>query len=140
MESQEVLPRLMPFGDSARLHHVGIAIAQISQAGISYLPVTTDPIQGVRVGFVSIADCCVELIEPLDDQSPVSNSIQKGIKLVHICFEVDDLENALSEAEAHGFKVIQEPTPAEAFAQRRIAWVWHAVWGLIELLERQLHR
>lgn len=124
------------FGPGAALHHLGLAVQDAAKARVADLAMTTDPIQRVKVGFVSIGDCCVELIEPLGPDSPVSNSIKQGYKLLHACFEVDDIEAALRQAEQHSFKVIQQPVPAVAFDQRRIAWVWHPVWGVFELLER----
>lgn len=123
------------FGSSARLHHVGLAISRIDLAKLEDLEVFTDPVQKVRVGFVEVNGNAIELIEPLHEQSPVSNSIKKGHKLVHICFEVDDLEEGLYTAVTNHFKVIQPPTPAVAFNNRKIAWVYHPVWGLFELLE-----
>lgn len=126
------------FGHTAAFHHVGLAIQHAANAGITDLAMTTDPVQRVRVGFVTVGDCCIELIEPLGEDSPVSNSIKQGYKLLHICFEVDNLEESLQEAEGHSFKILQYPVPAAAFANRRIAWLWHPNWGVFELLERHL--
>ncbi|MGH2346888.1 MAG: VOC family protein, partial [Chloroflexota bacterium] len=53
---------------------------------------------------------------------------------LHLCFEVEDLGEALRLARDHGFKIIHDPTQATAFAGREIAWLWHEVWGVIELL------
>jgi methylmalonyl-CoA/ethylmalonyl-CoA epimerase len=76
----------------------------------------------------------VELIEPAGEDSPVTNSLQKGMKYLHLCFEVEDLRAALDLAVKYGFKIIHNPTPATAFGGREIAWLWHQVWGVIELL------
>jgi methylmalonyl-CoA/ethylmalonyl-CoA epimerase len=131
------LPRREFFGPSARLHHVGLALADVARAGVADLPLTTDPLQQVRVGFVDVAGCRIELIEPTGVTSPVHKSIEKGNKLVHLCFEVDCLDEALRAAQSQGFKTLREPVPAEAFQGRRISWVYHPAWGLFELLERR---
>jgi methylmalonyl-CoA/ethylmalonyl-CoA epimerase len=65
----------------------------------------------------------------------VTNSLAKGNKLLHLCFEVPNLEQALSAAHLHGFKVIHPPVPGIAFDGRRIAWLFHLTWGVVELLE-----
>lgn len=124
------------FGPSARLHHIGLAVNQIDGQYLDQKEITEDPIQRVKVGFVSVADVSIELIEPINEQSPINNSLKKGNKLVHLCFEVDDLQESLEYAESHRFKVIQQPVPAVAFDNRNIAWVYHREWGLFELLER----
>ncbi|UFJ40039.1 VOC family protein [Brevibacillus humidisoli] len=124
------------FGPTARLHHVGLAVSSIELAKMNDLEVFEDPIQKVRVGFVNVSGTNLELIEPVSEQSPVHNSIKKGHKLVHLCFELDDLQAGIDLATSYQFKVLQEPTPAVAFQNRRIAWVYHPVWGLYELLER----
>ncbi|MGH2386990.1 MAG: VOC family protein, partial [Chloroflexota bacterium] len=134
-ESQEITyMRLSFFGPGAKFHHVGLVVQDAAAAGITDLERITDPIQRVSVGFVSLEDCCIELIEPLGEDSPVINSLRKGLKYLHLCFEVEDLGEALRLARIHGFKIIHDPTPATAFAGREIAWLWHEVWGVIELL------
>ena len=122
------------FGSGARFHHVGLVTEDAVRSGAPDLELITDPVQRVRVGFVSMENCCVELIEPLGEDSPVVNSLKKGIKYLHLCFEVADIDEALRSAVGHGFKIIHNPTPATAFSDREIAWLWHQVWGVIELL------
>ncbi|UOF91399.1 VOC family protein [Fodinisporobacter ferrooxydans] len=123
------------FGENTKFHHIGLGIEDVAKINLDSTFLTHDPIQKVKVGFVQVGDCCVEIIEPVGEQSPVRNSIKKGNKLMHICFEVNDLDEALRQAEQNAFKVIQKPVPAEAFNQRKIAWVYHPNWGLYELLE-----
>ncbi|MGP0576343.1 VOC family protein [Paenibacillus peoriae] len=124
------------FGSTAKFHHVGLAVSRIELAEIENLEVFADPIQQVNVGFINLGGSHIELIEPNSEHSPVSNSIKKGTKLVHLCFEVDNIEQGLQSAVSYQFKVLQQPTPAVAFNNRKIAWVYHSFWGLFELLER----
>jgi methylmalonyl-CoA/ethylmalonyl-CoA epimerase len=122
------------FGPGAAFHHVGVAVADIAAACPS-LATTHDPIQRVRVGFLSVHGAVVELIEPAGEGSPVSASIAKGIKLVHLCFSVPNLEAAIAAGEGNGCRQVSEPAPAVAFEGRRIVWVFHPTYGLFELLE-----
>jgi methylmalonyl-CoA/ethylmalonyl-CoA epimerase len=78
----------------------------------------------------------VEYIEPASPDSPVTRSLQQGQRLLHLCFEVDRLEDAISVGRDAGFHLIRPPVPAAAFAGRRIAWVLSTQAGLVELLER----
>ncbi|MFN0097680.1 MAG: VOC family protein [Gemmatimonadaceae bacterium] len=124
------------FGLSARLHHVGIAVRSIASMHPD-LASTFDPIQKVRVAFVAMHDLTLELVEPVGEDSPVQRSLEEGVKLLHICYEVDRLEPALKSARSSGYAMIRAPAPAEAFDHRRIAWVYHRELGLVELLERE---
>jgi methylmalonyl-CoA/ethylmalonyl-CoA epimerase len=93
--------------------------------------------QNVSVAFVDVGGVRIELIEPAAADSPVSLSLDKGQPLVHLCFEVDNLDAAATAARAAGFHQIAKPVPAPALASRRIAWLYSRTYGLMELLERQ---
>lgn len=122
------------FGPGCRLHHVGLAVSSISAVS-STIEAFSDPIQKVRVAFMTINGAPVELIEPLTENSPVSNNLKKGQKLVHMCFEVPDIQQAIKSAKPHGFVQIAKPVPATAFEDRNIVWLFHKVFGLFELVE-----
>lgn len=129
-------PTITAFGPGARLHHVGMAVASIAEHAPE-ATITHDPRQRVRVAFVTLAGTCIELIEPAGGGSPIARSLEKGTKIVHLCYQVDDLESALAVAATHGFRRLQAPVPAPAFDGRRIAWCISATYGLVELLEAQ---
>lgn len=124
------------FGSDARLHHIGLAVSNIADIKAEGLVVTHDPNQKVRVAFIYIGGACIELIEPASADSPVSASLAKGIKLLHLCYEVNEIEHAVELAREAGMKVVQNPIAAEAFGRRKIAWVYHSLLGLFELLEK----
>ena len=97
-----MLKQLQFFGPSATLHHVGMAVRSIESA-IPGLESVEDPIQNVRVAFADLAGLTIELIEPATENSPIDESLKKGIKLLHICIEVPSLEAALDCCRKHGF-------------------------------------
>jgi methylmalonyl-CoA/ethylmalonyl-CoA epimerase len=127
---------LSVFGANAAFHHVGLAVPSIVDVAGSAAEVVRDDLQQVSVAFVNLDGVCVELIEPATTTSPVSRSLQEGRQLVHLCFEVADLEEAVATGRAAGFHRIARPVPARAFDNRRIAWVYSRTYGLVELLER----
>lgn len=122
------------FGAGAVFHHVGLIVASIEAAN-PRLVKTHDPAQRVNVAFMDLHGAVIELIEPAGQKSPVSASLAKGIKLIHLCYTVPSIEAAVAVAEAQGARQIAEPVPAVAFDQRKIAWVYHPTYGLFELLE-----
>ena len=100
--------------------------------------VTADPLQKVSVALIDFCGLPVELIEPLENEdSPVSQGLKKGSRLQHICFSVPDIDKGISEGRKSGFHCITKPQPAEAFDQRKIAWLFHKAYGLVELVEQE---
>ncbi len=126
--------RLDFFGPGAKAHHVGLAVASIA-ALVPDAEITHDQKQKVKVAFVDIAGQSIELIEPADEKSPVSDNLAKGQKLVHIAIEVPDIEGAIAAARPHGFHRLAKPVPATAFDDRSIAWLFSRQYGLFELIE-----
>ena len=87
------------------LNHVGIAVPSIEDAvdtyknlyGVSDISEPGEMIeQGVRYCFVNLPNSQIELIEPLGDNSPINNFLEKNPKggHHHVCFEVDDIYKA----------------------------------------------
>ena len=102
------------------LNHVGVAVPSIEKAAKTYkdlydiIDITEPaemPAQGVRFCFVNLPNSQIELIEPLGDDSPITNFLEKNPKggQHHICFEVDDINIAKREMEEKGATVLNEP-------------------------------
>lgn len=102
------------------LNHVGVAVPDIEEAmetyrtlyGASDITEPFDmPAQGVKVCFVNLPNSQIELIEPLNEQSPIHNFIAKNPKggQHHVCFEVDDINEAVVFMKDRGATVLGEP-------------------------------
>ena len=123
------------FGEGARFHHVGLAVKSIQDIN-SAAEIFDDEVQRSLVAFINLNGITIELVQPNGEGSPVARSVQAGIKLLHVCYEVPDLDAVLASCRAFGFHRIGPPEPAVAFEGRRIAWVLSRAYGLFELLER----
>lgn len=128
------MEKLNFFGKDAKFEHVGLVVSSINEA-IKNSETITDLTQKVSVAFVSINGIKIELIEPLEGDSPVIQSLQKGHKLLHICFKTPDIEASIKEARNYGLHCITRPVPAKAFDNNKIAWLYSSIYGLFELLE-----
>ncbi|MEL6244465.1 MAG: methylmalonyl-CoA epimerase [Pseudomonadota bacterium] len=102
------------------LNHVGVAVPDLDEAIETYRTLygandITEPFdmpaQGVKVCFVNLSNSQIELIEPLNEASPIHNFIQKNPKggQHHVCFEVPDIHAAKAEMEKRGATVLGEP-------------------------------
>jgi len=105
-----------------RLNHVGVAVPSIEDAkrtyrdlyGVPESAITETrelPAQGVKFAFVNVANSQIELIEPLGEDSPIRNFLDKNPKggQHHVCFEVADIYAARDEMVVRGAKVLNEP-------------------------------
>lgn len=130
-----------------RLHHIGFVVASIEDAMPGFVRSMMaewdgqsfeDPLQKAKVAFLAtrVGDALLELVEPLGEDSPVQRFLrEKGGGLHHVCYEVADLEQELTDFRGRGAVIAKRPKPAVAFGGRRIAWVITAENLLVELLE-----
>ena len=102
------------------LNHVGVAVPDITAAcetyrtlyGATDITVPFDmPEQGVKVCFVNLPNSQIELIEPLNEASPIANFLKKNPSggQHHVCFEVEDINQAVTEMEKRGATVLGKP-------------------------------
>jgi methylmalonyl-CoA/ethylmalonyl-CoA epimerase len=131
-----------------KLHHVGIVVDDIEsgiqryKALFGFVPITEvadDPIQKVSVVLLSNpkADGVpIELIAPLTEDSPVSNILKGNVRLYHLCFLVENIEEELKNFRSNGAIVISGPVPAELFDGKKIAFVYTPDKYVVELLEK----
>ena len=103
-----------------RLNHVGVATPSIEKSIALYRDVLGatkihDTFkmeeQGVYVCFVDVPNSQIELIEPIDDKSPIAGFLKNNPLggQHHVCFEVDDLYAARDDMVAKGARVLGEP-------------------------------
>ncbi|SRR5712692_3286898 len=98
-----------------RLHHVGIAVADLDPAIELYTTVfgaelthrTTSEKEGLEAAFLQVGPAELELLAPLRDDSPVGKFVAKrGPGLHHVAYGVSDVKKALAEAHAAGLELI----------------------------------
>lgn len=132
--------------EGATLHHIGFVVQSIAGTANGFASaigarwdakVTYDPLQQVRVTFLSrdTPGPLIELVEPAEPKSPVSNFVSAGGGLHHLCYEVISLDDELRRARSLGNLVVKRPLPAVVFGGRRIAWVFTKQKLLLEYLE-----
>ena len=129
-----------------KLHHIGIVVKNIQESlgdlG-KYLEFeeTTIPIlvesQKVNVCFLKTSEVYIELIEPIENDSPVKRIADSGGGFHHLCFEVEDIFVELEKMKKNGARVIVQPV--KGFEGRLIAFVLldmkNTNCNLIELAE-----
>ncbi len=98
-----------------KIDHIGIAVHSIEQAEKFYRdvlglqPEKGEEIvsQGVRTAFFTVGEVRIELLEPINDRSPVARFLAKrGEGIHHIAYATDDIEAQLKIAGEHGCRLI----------------------------------
>jgi len=126
-------------------HHIGIATDSIIktskyyyEAGYEVGEIIYDPIQHVKVCFINRANTPrIELVEPIDEESPVKNIISKnGVGPYHFCYELDDINEGINNLKLKQFIPLSKPVPAVAFNNRIICFLYNRNIGLVELLQK----
>lgn len=130
-----------------RFNHLGVAVSDIKKALTVYEDLFgykllsgpfDDPQQQATVCFIGTdepAHVVFELVAPLNDDSHVARLLAKGGGAYHVCYEVDDIDAAVAALRAKGCLLVNRPTPAVAFEERRIAWLYTPTRQLMELVE-----
>ncbi|MCX6272524.1 MAG: VOC family protein [Bacteroidetes bacterium] len=125
-------------------HHIGIATFSIAntakyytEAGYKTTDIISDHLQKVNICLISKAGFpLIELIEPTSNQSPVKNIVNKlGVTPYHLCYETDDIYEAIRHLKINKFILIFKPIPAAAFENRLICFLYNKEVGFIELLQ-----
>ncbi len=130
---------------SPRLDHIGIAVTDLEDAltlwrdglGASVSEIETVPEQGVRVAFLETGATKTELLEPLDDSSPIARFHASGKKGVHhVAYRVDDIDAILTSLRDSGVPLINE-SAVTGSRNTRVAFLHPRGTGgvLIELVE-----
>ena len=129
------------------LYHVAIAVNDMAEAeklyetalGLKVEHRETVEEQGVNTSMLvpEKGGTAIELLEPVDDDSPISKFLDKrGEGIHHICFLVDDIEAALERLKAQGVRLIDE-SPRQGAYNSRVAFIHPKAMNgvLIELAE-----
>jgi methylmalonyl-CoA/ethylmalonyl-CoA epimerase len=124
------------FGKGGRLHHVGLAVQSIHEVSPAS-EIIVDEEAGVSMAFVRLYGTTIELLEPYGEKSPIARSLREGHKLLHLCYEVADLEEALRVGRAAGFHRIRAPRHTPVYDDRKVTWVFSKQYGLVELVEQR---
>ena len=104
-----------------KLNHIAIAVPNIKSAsdiwekalGAKISAPQTLTEHGVRVVFVESPNTKIELLEPLNENSPISRFLEKNPNggMHHICYEVNNLKLASQKLEVVGAKILGDGQP-----------------------------
>jgi methylmalonyl-CoA/ethylmalonyl-CoA epimerase len=128
-----------------RIDHIGVAVEDLDGAiglyeadfEMELVHRETVTEQGVEAVLLDVGDGHVELLCPLDADTPVGKFIAKnGPGMHHVAYAVDDIDAALKSLTATGIRMIDE-TPRIGIRESRVAFLHPRSTGgvLTEIVE-----
>ena len=104
-----------------RLNHIAIVVPDLVAAADIYKAslgavvseVNVLPEHGVRLIFVELPNCKIELLHPIDNTSPVFSFLEKNPSggMHHLCYEVEDLYASVKRLKMDGARVLGDGRP-----------------------------
>ncbi|MFH1326801.1 MAG: VOC family protein [archaeon] len=127
-----------------KIHHVAKVVENISEELKKYSSlgfiidneIYTDLTQKVKVGKVSTPEgIIIELLEPLNENSPIYNFSQKQKGFHHVCVEVKSIEKYLNFIKENnlGFQLTKITTCI--FEKRKVCFISTKDKEIIEIME-----
>ncbi|MGL5346697.1 MAG: methylmalonyl-CoA epimerase [Peptostreptococcaceae bacterium] len=135
--------------DILKVDHIGVAVNNLEESLKFYEDILNLKCEGtevveeqkVKVAFLPVGDTEIELLESTTEDGPIAKFIEKnsgrgGVQ--HIAIRVENIEQAIEEVKAKGYKMIDE-VPRYGAGNARIAFCHPKGTDgvLLELTERK---
>lgn len=117
--------------EARSIHHLGVAVSDLDEALGTYTRLfgaelehrATVPEQGVEAAAVLVGSGRVELLRPLEDDTPVGRFLaSRGPGMHHVAFEVADVHAALESLKREGAELV-DAEPHEGLFGLEVAFV-----------------
>ncbi len=107
--------------DNKKVNHIAIAVPNIEKAALSWekalgmekseVIVLKD--HGVKVVFLEFANLKIELLEPLNNESPITKFLKKNPKggIHHICFEIKNIRDTIKVLKEKKINILGDGNP-----------------------------
>ena len=104
-----------------KINHIAIAVPDIKEAALKWqqaLNMKKSEIiileeHGVKVVFLEFSNLKIELLEPLNNDSPISKFLEKNPKggMHHICFEVEKITETINSLKDKNINILGDGNP-----------------------------
>ena len=117
------------------VHNMNRAVKTWTRTGSTIIvPPAIDPIQRVSCALLSFESVVlIELVAPIDENSPVKQRLARGGGLDHVCFFADEVAAELSVLNEKGAVTVVPPCYGEVF-DRELAFAMTRGGLLVELM------
>lgn len=96
------------------VHHIGVVVADIEEAkkpyetifGMHIVQVFDVEAFSAKVAFLPVNNTYIELVQPTNPDDGLGKFLKNGGGLHHICYEVENIETAISQLEKQQVRLI----------------------------------
>lgn len=131
------------------IHHIGYLVKNIQEAEKDFkklhaqllMTATYDPDGHAYMSFLDVDGCVVELVCPDKDSNLYPLLKKHKNSPYHMCYEVENLQESISEMEVEGFVCFKQPEDAKMIdilqnvSGCKVAFMMSSSIGMIELLQ-----
>ena len=113
MEEESLVPAI-------EIDHIGHAVPNLEIAidnyqrifGMVASDIKVVKQQGIRIAYLSLGNVKIELMEPLNDKSPINKFLLRNPKggIHHYCIVTDDINSSYDKAVSNQLNVLNMPT------------------------------
>lgn len=132
-----------------RIHHLGVICSDLASSVKKYedlgfqvsKELLTDVGRNLDYIFISNGNYVFELIAKHEQSKKsdidllIGGSKLPGDYIYHTCYETDDLSRDIEKFKLQGYRLVKPPQSAVACEGRKIAFLIHIDFGLIEFIE-----
>ena len=107
--------------ENKTVNHIAIAVPNVKEAALKWqqaLNMKKSEIiileeHGVKVVFLEFSNLKIELLEPLNNKSPISKFLEKNPKggMHHICFEVEKITETINSLKNKNINILGDGNP-----------------------------
>ncbi len=106
-----------------KIDHIAIAVNDVESAvkqyreafGVTDVEFETIETEGVKVAILHFSNGRIELMQPINDNSPIKKFLEKkGEGLHHMALETDDIEGEVTRMEGCGIQFLGKIRPGSA--------------------------
>ena len=107
--------------ENKKINHIAIAVPNVKEAALKWqqaLNMKKSEIiileeHGVKVVFLEFSNLKIELLEPLNNKSPISKFLEKNPKggMHHICFEVEKIKETINSLKNKNINILGDGNP-----------------------------
>jgi len=127
-----------------KIHHIGYLVSDMSKAiqnfekmgGVLTQGIIFDKNRSIDIAFMQMDSYLLELVYLHEGSEAVGKAL-KRLKNApyHLCFECDDIDEAIQNFVNSGCILVQEPENAVAINNQRVAFLYSSEIGLFEIVE-----
>ena len=107
--------------ENKKINHIAIVVPDVKEAALKWqqaLNMKKSEIiileeHGVKVVFLEFSNLKIELLEPLNNESPISKFLEKNPKggMHHICFEVEKITETINSLKNKNINILGDGNP-----------------------------